>query len=254
MGKAYLMGSYLILSFGQRVKSLTFTLILRTKMVISHYVNSIREGIKLAGVDTSFLLVSEGYLYGDFGYGRRVFQDVYRKPIPPTFNGNDLIINHKLSNKERELLNLPSKFNPIVVLTKSRTVKHFQQLLVEGFLKSGYIEYIRQLSPKEFGKVLTIYSFHEASHKKYTLQDVYDILWEFDLYDYYRELTKDFRFPNDVLGEFPVAIDELRLTGTRPDLKPHIIAMLDGSSGIKHVLAQMLAKRYLLEKESHRTR
>jgi len=56
-------------------------------MIISYYVKCIREGIELSGVDANFVLISERYLYGDYPFedGKRVYQDVYRKPQSPEF-------------------------------------------------------------------------------------------------------------------------------------------------------------------------
>jgi hypothetical protein len=99
-----------------------------------------------------------------------------------------------------------------------------------------------------------VYSFHEASHRKYTIPDAIGMLQEFGLYEDYVRMTQNLEFPLETLNELPVTIDELGLIQRRPDLRLHIEAILAGALGIKHILAHILAKRYLLEKESARIR
>jgi len=208
-------------------------------MIIPHYVTSIREGIKLAEVDVNFLLLSEHNLYGDcpFEEGRRVFQDVYGKPIPPAFPQRFLNIKTRIDDGDKDQLNLPHEFNPIVVFTKGRTEKYFQNLCRHDLLGEEFLEYLRRLSPKEFGKILTIFAFHEASHRKYREENHPEIIKKYGLNDAYKGST--------TLNELLVAIDELKLMSRRNDLEPYIKAIWNGNLDPPYVKAHELAKKLM---------
>lgn len=234
-------------------------------MIIPHYIRCIREGFELAGFTPNFVLLSERYLYGDhpFEDGRRIFQDVYGKPIPPAFDERRFNITDRLDVEERLILKIPNEFNPIVLLTKGSTLKLTKLSYRKGLLKKYVIEFLKKLRPKEFGKILIVTAFHEASHRKYGFKttencdidairkalqkcdlskDAIEMLQESDLRDYISRID-GFVLNFWIRDELPVYVDELLLAKRRPDLEPFIKLRYDYNLKPYVIQTYQLAKR-----------
>lgn len=209
-------------------------------MVIPYYIESVREGMSLAGVDLNFLLFSDKNMYGDFtsADGTRVYKDIHRKPIPKGFSERKGHFNIKtgLNDAEKSSLELPSEYDPIVLFTKGRTTEYMDSLSSYGLVKKEFAEYLRQTTPEEFGKVLTVVSFHEGSHRKYDIKKCIEIIRKNGLHSYVNPHTEEI-----TIEHVPIFADEIRLAEKRPDLEPVINRLRDGNTDPPYSRAYELA-------------
>jgi hypothetical protein len=206
-------------------------------MVLAYYVRAIREGIQLAGVKTNFLLLSGRNFYANFPLcgGVKLFSGLYKRALPSAFR-KDLCAKTGLNERDRKALNLPPEPNPIVLSTKERMLKCFRGFL-KDYVKEDFLEYLEQLRPREFGKVLTVFAFHEAAHRKYSLKDAFDMLEKLGFY---------YDVDPTVVSELPVIAEELKLGKRRSDLKPYVMATLNGMLDPSYVLAYKLARELIV--------
>ena len=211
-------------------------------MTIPSYTKAIKEGLELADVRTNFLLFSEKNMYGDFPFedGCRAYQDVYRKPIPKGFSERRGPFNIKtgLRDEEKKSLELPPEYDPIVLFTKGRTVNYLENLSKSGLVKKESVDYVRQMTPEEFGKMLIVTSFHEGSHRKYDTNYGIKILRKHGLHTSVNPKTD-----GTVISHVPIIMDELGLAEKKPDLRPIIANIRDGNTDPPYVKAYELAMK-----------